>query len=94
MLTGTAVSELREDAFEVPFRQPRGQQVELFVIIPGLPKGGTVRMEVDEHARSLANLHSKAMCRRWLASEADSLRRNVAARVLLHFTFEYPRTSA
>jgi len=45
VLTGNAVSEMRDDAFELQFRHSRGQPLRLYVLIPGLPKGGSVYME-------------------------------------------------
>src|SRR5215510_13420548 len=45
VLVGKAVSEMRNDAFELQFRHSRGQQLLFFVLIPGLPKGGSVYVE-------------------------------------------------
>ncbi len=88
VLTGTAVSELRDDAFEVQFRHSRGQKPRLFVLIPGLQPGGTVFMEsptTPDRWRIYTDNYVPAL----VGEQVDALRRNVAAGIPLLFTFEY-----
>src|SRR5688572_9988141 len=88
VFTGTAVSEQRDDAFEVQFRQSRGQELKLFVIIPKLPKGGTVFMEAPT-TRDRWQIHTQNYKPALAGAQAESLRRNVATGVPLMFTFEF-----
>ncbi|HET9863486.1 MAG TPA: hypothetical protein VFP37_08585 [Steroidobacteraceae bacterium] len=88
VLSGTAVSELRDDAFEVRFQQSLHEPLKLFVLIPRLPAGGTVFMEAPttrDRWRISTNNYSPAL----VGSRAESLRRNVAVGIPLVFTFEY-----
>jgi hypothetical protein len=88
VLSGTAVSELRDDAFEVRFQLSLNQPLKLFVLIPRLPAGGTVFMEAPTTAdrwQISTNNYSPALT----GAQAESLRRNVAAGIPLVFTFEY-----
>jgi len=88
VLTGIAISELRDDAFELQFRQALGEKLKLFVIIPSLPKGGTVFMEAPTtHDRW--KIFSDSYVPALQGEQADSLRRNVAAGIPLTFTFDY-----
>lgn len=88
ILSGTAVSELRNDAFEVQFRQSRGQELKLFVIIPRLPKGGTVFMEAPT-TRDRWRIHTENYKPALTGAQAESLRRNVAAGIPLMFRFDF-----
>jgi hypothetical protein len=88
VLSGTAVSELRNDAFEVQFRQSRGQKLNLFVIIPGLPKGGTVFMQAPT-TRDRWRIFSENYKPALAGEQAESLRRNVATGIPLTFTFNF-----
>ena len=90
VFTGTAVSEKRDDAFEVQFRQSRGQELKLFVIIPKLPGGGTVYMEAPT-TRDRWTLFTENYKPALAGAQAESLRRNVASGVPLHFTFDFGR---
>jgi hypothetical protein len=88
VLAGTAVSEMRDDAFEVRFQHALHEPLKLFVLIPRLPSGGTVFMEApttrDRWIISTNN-HSPALD----GTRAETLRRNVAVGIPLVFTFEY-----
>jgi hypothetical protein len=88
IFTGTAVSEKRDDAFEVQFRQSRGQELKLFVIIPKLPRGGTVFMEAPT-TRDRWKIFTENYKPALAGKQAESLRRNVATGVPLMFTFEF-----
>ena len=88
VLAGTAVSEMRDDAFEVQFRHSYGKKLELYVLIPGLPKGGTVYMEAPT-TRDRLRIFTDNYVPALKGEQADTLRRNVAAGIPLHFTFEY-----
>jgi hypothetical protein len=88
VLSGTAVSEMRNDAFEVQFRQSRGQKLQLFVIIPRLAKGGTVFMQ-SPTTRDRWKIFSENYKPALAGDQAESLRRNVGAGIPLMFTFEY-----
>jgi len=88
VLTGTAVSEMRDDAFEVQFRHSIRQKLELYVIIPRLPKGGTVFMEAPT-TRDRWRIFTESYVPALKGEPADTLKRNVAAGIPLHFTFEY-----
>jgi len=88
VLSGTAVSELRNDAFEVQFRQSRGQKLALFVLIPGLPKGGTVFMQAPT-TRDRWKIYTENYKPALVGDQAESLRRNVGAGIPLTFTFNY-----
>lgn len=88
VFTGTAVSEKRDDAFEVQFRQSRGQELKLFVIIPKLRGGGTVYMEAPT-TRDRWKIYTENYKPALAGAQAESLRRNVATGVPLMFTFEY-----
>ena len=88
VIAGTAVSELRDDAFEVQFRQARGQKMKLFVLIPGLPQGGSLFMEspvTRERWRIFTENYAPALD----GEKAEALQRNVAGGVSLWFTFEF-----
>jgi hypothetical protein len=88
VLSGTAVSELRDDAFEVRFQLSLNQPLKLFVLIPRLPGGGTVFMEAPtthDRWQISTNNYSPAL----IGAQAETLRRNVAAGIPLVFTFEY-----
>ena len=89
VLTGTAVAELRNDAFDVQFRHARGQHLQLFVLIPRLPKGGTMFMEAPT-TRDRWKVVTDNYVPLLTGDKADTLRRNVAAGIPLHFTFEFP----
>lgn len=91
VLKGTAVSEMRDDAFEVQFRRSLGQEIRLFVLIPGLSKGGMVfiesptthdrwRISTDNYVPALSGVR------------AETLRRNVATGIPIEFTFEYGKS--
>jgi len=88
VFSGTAVSELRDDAFEVQFRQSRGQEIKLFVLIPRLQGGGTVFME-SPTTRDRWKLFTESYRPAVAGSQAETLRRNVAAGIPLKFTFDY-----
>jgi hypothetical protein len=88
VFTGTAVSEQRDDAFEVQFRQSRGQELKLFVIIPKLPKGGTVFMEAPT-TRDRWQIHTENYKPALAGALADSFRRSVAQGIPISFTFDY-----
>jgi hypothetical protein len=88
IFTGTAVSEKRDDAFEVQFRQSRGQELKLFVIIPKLPRGGTVFMEAPT-TRDRWKIFTENYKPALAGAQAESLRRNVATGIPLMFTFEF-----
>ena len=90
VLRGTAVSEMRDDAFEVQFRHARGQQLKLFVLIPRLPKGGTVFMDAPT-TRDRVRIFTDNYVPALTGEQAANLRRNVAAGIPLHFTFEYSK---
>jgi len=89
VLTGTAVSEMRNDAFEVQFRHARGDQLKLFVLIPKLPGGGTMFMEAPT-TRDRWRIFTESYVPVLIGDKADSLRRNASAGLPLHFTFEFP----
>lgn len=88
VLTGTAVSEMRNDAFEVQFRRTHAKKLQLFVIIPGLPKGGTVFMEAPT-TRDRWRIFSDSYKPALEGEQAEALRRNVGAGIPLQFTFNY-----
>lgn len=88
VFTGTAVSEKRDDAFEVQFRQSRGQELKLFVIIPKLPRGGTVYMEAPT-TRDRWTIFTENYKPALAGAQAESLRRNVATGIPLVFTFDF-----
>lgn len=88
VFTGTAISEKRDDAFEVQFRQSRGQELKLFVIIPKLPRGGTVYME-SPTTRDRWTLFTENYKPALAGAQAESLRRNVATGIPLVFTFDF-----
>ena len=88
VFAGTAVSELRDDAFEVQFRQARGQKMKLFVLIPGLPKGGTLYME-SPVTRERWKIFTENYVPALDGEKAEALQRNVAGGVSLWFTFEF-----
>jgi hypothetical protein len=88
VLTGTAVSEMRDDAFEVQFRQSLRQKLQLFVLIPRLPKGGTVYMEAPT-TRDRWNVYTENFKPALLGEQAEALRRNVATGIPLVFTFNF-----
>ncbi len=90
VFTGTAVSEKRDDAFEVQFRQSRGQELKLFVIIPKLPRGGTVYMEAPT-TRDRWTIFTENYKPALAGAQAESLRRNVAMGIPLMFTFDFGR---
>ena len=90
VFTGTAVSEKRDDAFEVQFRQSRGQELKLFVIIPKLPRGGTVYME-SPTTRDRWTIFTENYKPALAGAQAESLRRNVATGIPLMFTFDFGR---
>jgi len=91
VLKGTAVSEMRDDAFEVQFRRSLGQEIRLFVLIPGLSQGGTVFIEAPtthDRWRISTNNYVPALS----GERAETLRRNVAAGIPIEFTFEYGKS--
>ena len=88
VLTGKAVSEMRDDAFEVQFRHSRGQPLRLFVLIPGLPKGGSVFMEAPT-TRDRWKISTDNYVPALTGERAEALRRNVAVGIPIEFTFEY-----
>lgn len=88
VLTGKAVSEMRDDAFELQFRQSRGQPLQLFVLIPGLPKGGSVYIE-SPTTRDRWKISTDNFVPALSGERAESIRRNVAAGIPIEFTFEY-----
>ena len=90
VLVGKAVSEMRDDAFELQFRHSRGQPLRLFVLIPGLPKGGSVFIEApttSDRWKISTDNHVPALS----GDRAETLRRSVAAGIPIEFTFEYGR---
>jgi hypothetical protein len=87
-IAGTAVSELRSDAFEVQFRRAPGQKLKLFVIIPGLQKGGSLYME-SPVTRERWRIFTESYVPALDGDKAEALQRNVAGGVSLHFTFEF-----
>ena len=89
VLRGKAVSEMRDDAFEVQFRHSRGQPLRLFVLIPGLPKGGSGVHRSADHARSLEDFSTDNYVPALSGERAEALRRNVAVGIPIEFTFEY-----
>lgn len=90
VLRGTAVSEMRDDAFEVQFRHSRGQKLKLYVLIPGLSGGGTLFMEAPT-TRDRWRVFTDKQAPLLDGDQAESLRRNVAAGIPLNFTFEFGR---
>jgi hypothetical protein len=87
-LVGKAVSEMRDDAFEVQFRLSRGQVLQMFVLIPNLPKGGSVYIEAPTtHDRWKISTNNYVPALN--GERAELLRRNVAAGIPIEFTFEY-----
>jgi hypothetical protein len=91
VMAGTAVSELRSDAFELQFRRSPGQKMKLFVIIPGLPKGGSLYME-SPVTRERWKIFTESYVPALEGEKAEALQRNVAGGVSLHFTFEFSGT--
>jgi hypothetical protein len=88
VLAGKAVSEMRNDAFEVQFRHSRGQTLRLFVLIPGLPRGGSVFIE-SPTTRDRWKISTDNYVPALTGERAEALRRNVAAGIPIEFTFEY-----
>jgi hypothetical protein len=92
VLKGTAVSEMRDDAFEVQFRRSLGQEIKLFVLIPGLSKGGMVFIE-SPTTRDRWRISTDNYVPVFSGERAEALRRNVAAGIPIEFTFEYGKTT-
>jgi len=91
VLKGTAVSEMRDDAFEVQFRRSLGQEIRMFVLIPGLSKGGMVFIEAPtthDRWRISTDNYVPALS----GERAEALRRNVATGIPIEFTFEYGKS--
>jgi hypothetical protein len=88
VIAGTAVSELRSDAFELQFRKSPFQKLRLFVVIPGLPKGGSLYME-SPVTRERWRIFTESYVPALEGEKAEALQRNVAGGVSLHFTFEF-----
>ena len=91
VLKGIAVSEMRDDAFEVQFRRSLGQEIRFFVLIPGLSQGGTVFIAAPttrDRWRISTNNYVPALS----GERAEALRRNVAAGIPIEFTFEYGKS--
>ncbi|HET9474727.1 MAG TPA: hypothetical protein VFO82_12595 [Steroidobacteraceae bacterium] len=92
VLKGTAVSEMRDDAFEVQFRRSLGQEIRLFVLIPGLPRSGIVFIEAPT-TRDRWKISTDNYVPALSGERAEALRRNVAAGIPIEFTFEYGRNA-
>jgi hypothetical protein len=92
VLKGTAVSEMRDDAFEVQFRRSLGQEIKLFVLIPGLPKSGMVFIEAPT-TRDRWKISTDNYVPALSGERAEALRRNVAAGIPIEFTFEYGKST-
>ena len=88
VLVGKAVSEMRNDAFELQFRHSRGQPLRMFVLIPGLPKGGSVYIQ-SPTTRDRWKISTDNYVPALSGERAEALRRNVAAGIPIEFTFEY-----
>ena len=92
VLKGIAVSEMRDDAFEVQFKRSLGQQLQLFVLIPGLSRGGMVFIEAPT-TRDRWKISTDNSVPALSGERAETLRRNVAAGIPIEFTFEYGKTT-
>ena len=93
VLKGIAVSEMRDDAFEVQFKRSLGQQIQLlFVLIPGLSRGGMVFIEAPT-TRDRWKISTDNYVPALSGERAEALRRNVAAGIPIEFTFEYGKTT-
>ena len=92
VLKGIAVSEMRDDAFEVQFKRSLGQQLQLFVLIPGLSRGGMVFIEAPT-TRDRWKISTDNYLPALSGERAETLRRNVAAGIPIEFTFEYGKTT-
>lgn len=92
VLKGIAVSEMRDDAFEVQFKRSLGQQIQLFVLIPGLSRGGMVFIEAPT-TRDRWKISTDNYVPALSGERAEALRRNVAAGIPIAFTFEYGKTT-
>src|SRR5262249_24932219 len=76
------------DAFELQFRRSRGQPLQLFVIIPGLPKGGSVFIEAPT-TRDRWKISTDNYVPALIGERAEALQRNVTVGIPIEFTFEY-----
>jgi len=91
VLKGTAVAEMRDDAFEVQFKRSLGQQIQLFVLIPGLSGGGMVFIEAPT-TRDRWRISTDNYVPVLSGERAEALRRNVASGIPIEFTFEYGKS--
>jgi len=91
VLKGTAVSEMRDDAFEVQFRRSLGQEIRFFVLIPGLAGGGMVFIEAPT-TRDRWKISTDNYVPALSGERAEALRRNVASGIPIEFTFEYGKS--
>jgi hypothetical protein len=91
VLAGTAISEKRDDAFEVQFRRSRGQKLAFHVLIPGLRSGGSVFIESpttrDRWKVVTDNFHPALD-----GARAEAIHRNTVSGIPIAFSFEFPGT--
>jgi len=88
VMAGTAVSEKREDAFEVQFRRSRGQPLKFFALIPELRGGGIVYIE-SPTTRDHWKISTDNLVPALEGARAAAIHRNSITGIPIEFLFVY-----
>ena len=89
VLAATALSERRDDAFDVEFKRARGQTLRLYVTIPKLPGGGMLFIE-SPTTRDRWRISTDHYTPVLEGARAEAIHRNAISGIPIAFTFEYP----
>lgn len=90
VMAGTAVSEKRDDAFEVQFRRSRAQKLRFFALIPRLRSGGSVYIE-SPTTRDRWRIPTDNLAPALEGPKAEAIHRNSISGIPIAFDFEYAR---